>query len=502
MDMDLRGVSAFNGLRHPVCVLNNTMEILTTNKAWQTLFGTSNINWIDGLERTTRNITLEKLSAYANSNSSELLPAWNIRVKEQEFSISISRDDKGEIVIELVDITNMLSNSTKIEEDTFRSDLFASMLTLMLQRPHHDTQLWGQFELLREILRDLQRTLYATLSVDLSGSSIMERKMKRQTDILRSISKGDPSKIELDVRSIEAKPWLQQHMVSRQGGAVIEKVIDANTIQDGVYFICDPDILSITMETVMSVLYYHLDPAVNRIRINAKYLDYNSVLLLTYTYTGQAFSMLNLQFLRGRLTMAKIHDLLTQVGNQSEEVDTVAINQSKEIETVIIILRGFLDTLSATIDIGAEGTNTDTFKLSITIPLAKTTGSYYSGRPIRPLFADDNPTVLKITKRYAQSLGHIPLEAKDGIEVFKVFKEQKPDIVFLDLELPIVNGVEALKQMRQWEVLHNLKRTPVIVVTGKRSNFPEENVLGAGADAYVDKPLDKDKYMKFVANYA
>jgi len=80
-------------------------------------------------------------------------------------------------------------------------------------------------------------------------------------------------------------------------------------------------------------------------------------------------------------------------------------------------------------------------------------------------------------------------EAADGLAALALFKQQRYDAVLMDMEMPILDGYDAMKAMRAWEREQQLPRTLILAVTS--SDFPEDEqrILAAGATAYLAKPV-------------
>lgn len=100
------------------------------------------------------------------------------------------------------------------------------------------------------------------------------------------------------------------------------------------------------------------------------------------------------------------------------------------------------------------------------------------------LIVDDEPD---IRQTLAGVLGPVykVLEACDGVEAIKIAGSEAPDLVFLDVSMPKMNGVEVL------EVLKRARPTlPVIMLTGEQDLSIAKNSLDFGATMYVTKPYD------------
>ncbi len=107
-------------------------------------------------------------------------------------------------------------------------------------------------------------------------------------------------------------------------------------------------------------------------------------------------------------------------------------------------------------------------------------------RPSRVLIVDDNPSILKILRRFLSSEEFEISEAHDGEEALRIARESQPDLLLLDVMLPKKDGLQ---------VCHELKSDPatrgimVILVTGRISVAERVQGFEAGADDYVPKPF-------------
>jgi len=93
--------------------------------------------------------------------------------------------------------------------------------------------------------------------------------------------------------------------------------------------------------------------------------------------------------------------------------------------------------------------------------------------------------------------GYDVLEAADGYEAVEIARQHHPDLILLDLAMPILDGLEAASSMRQFETL---SETPIIAVTAY-GDFYRDKALEAGCDDVVMKPLDFESIKPLVERY-
>jgi CheY-like chemotaxis protein/HPt (histidine-containing phosphotransfer) domain-containing protein len=107
--------------------------------------------------------------------------------------------------------------------------------------------------------------------------------------------------------------------------------------------------------------------------------------------------------------------------------------------------------------------------------------------PLRLLLADDNPINQKVGFTVLQKLGYKADIANNGLEVLKALEQKAYDILFLDVQMPEMDGLEAARQIcRRWPAE---KRPRIIAMTGNALMGDREKCLQAGMDDYISKPV-------------
>ncbi|HEV2392085.1 MAG TPA: response regulator [Verrucomicrobiae bacterium] len=107
--------------------------------------------------------------------------------------------------------------------------------------------------------------------------------------------------------------------------------------------------------------------------------------------------------------------------------------------------------------------------------------------PLRLLLADDNPINQKVGLSVLQKLGYRADLANNGIEVLRALEQKVYDVLFLDVQMPEMDGLEAAREIcRRWPVE---KRPAIIAMTGNALMGDREKCLAAGMDDYISKPV-------------
>jgi len=113
------------------------------------------------------------------------------------------------------------------------------------------------------------------------------------------------------------------------------------------------------------------------------------------------------------------------------------------------------------------------------------------------LVIDDDPTVVKLIEKTFNDIGYNVLSALDTKNGLEIAKKQKPDLIILDVMMPVIDGFSTLKQLKDDE---STKDICVIMLTVKRLDEDIQRGLDLGAEDYVSKPLHPGLLVKRVEN--
>lgn len=112
------------------------------------------------------------------------------------------------------------------------------------------------------------------------------------------------------------------------------------------------------------------------------------------------------------------------------------------------------------------------------------------------LIVDDVRAFLDLEVSFLKRAECEIISAMDGLEALKLAKREKPDLIFLDIEIPRMTGIEVLRILRNDP---ELKRTPVVIVTALENK--EEEAMRAGATEFLRKPVYEKDILNMVKKY-
>jgi two-component system CheB/CheR fusion protein len=113
----------------------------------------------------------------------------------------------------------------------------------------------------------------------------------------------------------------------------------------------------------------------------------------------------------------------------------------------------------------------------------------WEGPPLRILLVDDQEISRLFTVRILQKMGHAPEAAQNGREAVEKWENGVFDIILMDVQMPVMDGVEATRIIRRREAGTG-GHTPIIALTAHALKEDRERLLGQGFDGYVPKPLE------------
>ena len=111
------------------------------------------------------------------------------------------------------------------------------------------------------------------------------------------------------------------------------------------------------------------------------------------------------------------------------------------------------------------------------------------------LVVEDNDASMRLFHDLLEAHGYNVLQAKDGMEGWRMAREQRPDLILMDIRLPDVSGLEVTKWLKADETL---KSIPVIAITAFAIEGDEEKMLEGGCDAYIVKPISVPDFLQTV----
>ncbi|MHB8370272.1 MAG: response regulator [Leptospirales bacterium] len=109
------------------------------------------------------------------------------------------------------------------------------------------------------------------------------------------------------------------------------------------------------------------------------------------------------------------------------------------------------------------------------------------------LLVDDHEMAREIMQRRLEREGHTVTTAQSGKEALEMISERLPDVVLMDMSMPMMDGWEASRRIKADP---NFKKIPIMALTANAIEGDRERCLAAGCDDYESKPVDFDRLLK------
>ena len=116
----------------------------------------------------------------------------------------------------------------------------------------------------------------------------------------------------------------------------------------------------------------------------------------------------------------------------------------------------------------------------------------------RVLVVEDNEKNMKLFRDVLQATGYRTIEAATGEDAIELARAHEPELVLMDVQLPGIDGVEALAQLRGDARTASI---PVVALTAQAMRGDRERFLAAGFDGYLSKPIDVDELLRAVQEH-
>jgi osomolarity two-component system sensor histidine kinase NIK1 len=116
------------------------------------------------------------------------------------------------------------------------------------------------------------------------------------------------------------------------------------------------------------------------------------------------------------------------------------------------------------------------------------------GERLNILLVEDNLLNQRIVTFSLKRFNHEVIIANNGVEAIELFRENKFDVILMDIMMPVMDGLEATVKIREIENSDNVeKRTPIIALTANTMDNDRDKCLSYGMDEFMAKPFDIEK---------
>ena len=114
------------------------------------------------------------------------------------------------------------------------------------------------------------------------------------------------------------------------------------------------------------------------------------------------------------------------------------------------------------------------------------------------LIVEDNELNMKLFNDLLEAQGYKVLQTRDGLSALDITRQNMPDLILMDIQLPEVSGIEVTKWLKEDD---QLKHIPVIAVTAFAMKGDEEKIREGGCEAYISKPISVVGFLQTIDGF-
>lgn len=114
------------------------------------------------------------------------------------------------------------------------------------------------------------------------------------------------------------------------------------------------------------------------------------------------------------------------------------------------------------------------------------------------MIVEDNELNMKLFHDLLEAHGITTIQTRDGRNVMALARENRPDLILMDIQLPEVSGLDVTKWLKEDE---DLKTIPVIAVTAFAMKGDEQKIREGGCEDYISKPISVTKFLETIQKY-
>ena len=119
----------------------------------------------------------------------------------------------------------------------------------------------------------------------------------------------------------------------------------------------------------------------------------------------------------------------------------------------------------------------------------------------RVLVAEDNAVNQEVARECLIQLGCKPDIVENGADAVKAVEEGRYDLILMDCQMPVMDGLKATEYIRSWELLEDQPPTPIVALTANAFEADRERCLAAGMNDYLSKPFDMEQLRRMLCRW-
>jgi signal transduction histidine kinase/ABC-type amino acid transport substrate-binding protein len=399
-------------------------------------------------------------------------------------------DAQGQIraAVEVVeDITERVSYEAKLKQAKAAAESANRAKSGFLANMSHELRtpmngVLGMAQLLAYTDLDADQKEYVE-TIRLSGNNLLS--------IINNVL--DLSKIESEMITIERADFCLRHTIndvvrSQQLRGLTKGLTVTTAIQDDI-----PEVLVGDQFRLKQIFLNLLDNAIKFTEIGGITISAN----IRERHASQIYLELSIQ----DSGIGMDQEVIERIFKPFEQADSSTTRRFGGTGLGLAICKRLIELMGGSIKAESEKGCGSRFSINITLGVAVSDplsdesrgvlsgGFSLDGPARRVLIAEDNPINMQFAKAVVTKIGHEVTAANNGMEALSHYKQQNFDLILMDINMPVMSGVEALKAIRAFEN-GTERHVPIIAVTAYALQDERDSFMAAGFDGYVAKPIE------------
>ncbi len=130
--------------------------------------------------------------------------------------------------------------------------------------------------------------------------------------------------------------------------------------------------------------------------------------------------------------------------------------------------------------------------------LQKGTAPKMTETKVTILLADDEEDIKIVVRMFLESSGYEVVTAYDGLDAVEKIRDCKPDLILMDIMMPVMDGIEVTRQIKERD---ETKDIPVVMLTAAAQSTMVERAMQAGAADYLSKPFEPEHMLEIIKKH-